>query len=248
MGHLAGVGIHALADEQPLKVELPLSGPEVARDQLLEADVGTAEGGLARVPVLDDGVVEAVLAAEVVRDELLVHPGALGDRTHTRASPALGGELGERRIEQRLARPLGVTLSLLWLRSPTWGRPDSTHAAAASCGSRSSAWSRRAPTSWLGLVSGSAQAAQGLGMLAVPFSFVSSAFVPIETMPALLRAFAGWQPLTFMINAWRGLVLGDPITATFERSLTFYVSGSLLWTLALLLLAMPLTLRAYRRG
>jgi ABC-2 type transport system permease protein len=85
-------------------------------------------------------------------------------------------------------------------------------------------------------------------MLAVPFSFVSSAFVPIETMPALLRAFAGWQPLTFMINAWRGLVLGDPITATFERSLTFYVSGSLLWTLALLLLAMPLTLRAYRRG
>ncbi len=36
---------------------------------------------------------------------------------------------------------------------------------------------------WLGLVSGNAQAAQGLSILAVPFSFISSAFVPIATMP-----------------------------------------------------------------
>lgn len=101
---------------------------------------------------------------------------------------------------------------------------------------------------WLGLVSGSAQAAQGLGMLAVPFSFVSSAFVPIETMPAVLRVFADWQPLTFMIDAWRGLVLGDAITATFERSLSTLVAGSLLWVLALMLVAMPLALHAYRKG
>ena len=61
---------------------------------------------------------------------------------------------------------------------------------------------------WLGLVSGSAQAAQGLGILAVPFSFLSSAFVPIDTMPGALEAFAKHQPLTFMVDAVRGLMLG----------------------------------------
>lgn len=101
---------------------------------------------------------------------------------------------------------------------------------------------------WMGLVSGSAQAAQGLGMLAVPFSFVSSAFVPVETMPGVLRVFAEAQPLTFMINAWRGLVLGDPVVATFDHTLAYYVTGSVLWSLALMLVAAPLAVHAYRRG
>ncbi|MDQ1648218.1 MAG: type transport system permease protein [Frankiaceae bacterium] len=100
---------------------------------------------------------------------------------------------------------------------------------------------------WLGLVSGSAQAAQGLSILAVPFSFLSSAFVPVETMPGVLQAFAAWQPLTFMVNTWRGLLLGDPVTATFGHSLTFYLVGSLVWSAALILLAAPLVLHAYRK-
>lgn len=101
---------------------------------------------------------------------------------------------------------------------------------------------------WMGLVSGSAQAAQGLGMLAVPFSFISSAFVPVETMPGVLRVFAEVQPLTFMIDAWRGLVLGDAFTATLDRSLSYYVTGSLLWSLALVLVTAPLAVHAYRKG
>ena len=100
---------------------------------------------------------------------------------------------------------------------------------------------------WLGLVSGSAQAAQGLGILAVPFSFVSSAFVPVDTMPAVLEAFAEWQPLTFMVNSWRGLLLGDPATATFDHSLEFYVVGSLIWAVGLAIVIAPLALRAYRK-
>lgn len=60
----------------------------------------------------------------------------------------------------------------------------------------------------LGLVSGSAQAAQGLSILGVPFAFLSSAFVPLDTMPAAVRAFAEHQPLTFMVDAGRGLVIG----------------------------------------
>jgi ABC-type multidrug transport system permease subunit len=101
---------------------------------------------------------------------------------------------------------------------------------------------------WLGLVSGSAQAAQGLGLLAVPFSFVSSAFVPIDTMPAVLEAFAEWQPLTFMVNSWRGLLLGDPFAATFEHSVEYYIAGSLLWALVIVVAVIPFAIRAYRKG
>jgi len=100
---------------------------------------------------------------------------------------------------------------------------------------------------WLGLVSGSAQAAQGLSLLAVPFSFVSSAFVPIATMPDGLQTFAEWQPLTFMVNAWRGLLLGDAATKTFSHSLEFYVVGSIIWAAAIAIAIAPLALRAYRK-
>jgi ABC-2 type transport system permease protein len=100
---------------------------------------------------------------------------------------------------------------------------------------------------WLGLISGNAQAAQGLSILAVPFSFLSSAFVPVDTMPAALEAFAEWQPLTFMVNSWRGLLVGDAATATFEHSLEFYVVGSLVWSAAIAIVIAPLALRAYRK-
>jgi ABC transporter DrrB family efflux protein len=101
---------------------------------------------------------------------------------------------------------------------------------------------------WLGLVSGSAQAAQGLSILAVPFSFLSSAFVPISTMPAVLQTFANAQPLTFMVNSWRGLLLGDAATRTFSHSLDYYVIGSLIWSVALVVIVAPLALRTYRKG
>jgi len=94
---------------------------------------------------------------------------------------------------------------------------------------------------WLGLVSGSAQAAQGLGILGVPFSFLSSAFVPVETMPAPLEWFSEHQPLTYMVDAVRGLMLGEP-------SLSASWTGSLVWSLALMLVFAPLAVRAYRRS
>jgi ABC-2 type transport system permease protein len=99
----------------------------------------------------------------------------------------------------------------------------------------------------LGMVSGSAQAAQGLSILAVPFSFISSAFVPISTMPQVLQWIADWQPLTFMVNSWRGLMLGDDMVATFDHSLGFYIVGSLVWCVALAAAGLFLALRAYRK-
>jgi ABC transporter DrrB family efflux protein len=97
---------------------------------------------------------------------------------------------------------------------------------------------------WLGLASGSAQAAQGLGILGVPFSFLSSAFVPVESMPRPLEVFAAYQPLTFMVDAVRGLMLGDDTAS--EHDLPAAVSGSLAWSLLLVAVFVPLALRAYR--
>jgi len=100
---------------------------------------------------------------------------------------------------------------------------------------------------WLGLVSGNAQAAQGLSILAVPFSFISSAFVPIATMPGPVQAFAKAQPLTFWVNSWRGLLLGDPVTRTFAHSLQYYIVGGLIWAAVLTVIFSPLALRTYRK-
>jgi ABC transporter DrrB family efflux protein len=100
---------------------------------------------------------------------------------------------------------------------------------------------------WIGLVSGSAQAAQGLSLLAVPFSFISSAFVPIDTMPPAVEAFAKVQPLTFMVNSWRGLLLGDAVTKAWDHSLTYYVVGSRVWSLVIIVIFTPLAVWSYRR-
>ena len=100
---------------------------------------------------------------------------------------------------------------------------------------------------FLGLVSGSAQAAQGLSILAVPFSFISSAFVPIATMPSAVEAFAKVQPLTFMVNSWRGLLLGDAVTKAWDHTLSYYIVGSLLWSLVIIVVFTPLAVWSYRR-
>jgi ABC-2 type transport system permease protein len=63
----------------------------------------------------------------------------------------------------------------------------------------------------LGLLASSADAANGytFGFLLLPY--VSSAFVPTETMPSWLHPFAEHQPVTPMIESVRGLLMGTPI-------------------------------------
>jgi ABC-2 type transport system permease protein len=100
---------------------------------------------------------------------------------------------------------------------------------------------------FIGLVAGNGQAAQGLGIIGVPFSFVSSAFVPVETMPAVLEPFARYQPLSFMIDAVRGLTLGEAAIAVGGQSLSTEIVGALLWTVAIVVVFGALGLRRYRR-
>jgi ABC-2 type transporter len=60
-----------------------------------------------------------------------------------------------------------------------------------------------------GLYARNAQAAQGMALILVPFTFVSSAYVPVSSMPNGLRAAAAQQPVTYMIEAVRSLSTGD---------------------------------------
>jgi ABC-type polysaccharide/polyol phosphate export permease len=69
--------------------------------------------------------------------------------------------------------------------------------------------------SWLsaaiGLVAGSPEAASGFTFLLMFLPCPSSAFVPINTMPAVIRGFAHHQPATPVIDSVRGLLMGTPV-------------------------------------
>lgn len=64
----------------------------------------------------------------------------------------------------------------------------------------------------LGLVVKTVEAVMWVGFVVVfPLTFASSAFVPTESMPTVLRVFAENQPVTLTINALRGLTVGTPL-------------------------------------
>src|SRR5271165_2980516 len=58
----------------------------------------------------------------------------------------------------------------------------------------------------VGLVAPSSESANSIGFIAVfPITFISSAFVPVASMPTVLQAFAKINPVTFVVNALRAL-------------------------------------------
>jgi ABC-2 type transport system permease protein len=61
------------------------------------------------------------------------------------------------------------------------------------------------------MVSKSVETASNLPMPLVLLPFLSSGFVPTDSMPAGLRWFAEYQPFTPMIETLGGLLMGDPI-------------------------------------
>jgi ABC-2 type transport system permease protein len=98
--------------------------------------------------------------------------------------------------------------------------------------------------SWLsaniGLRAKSAQAAQGAIFIPIfPLTFVSSAFVPIATMPEWLQPIAEANPVTVVVNAARGLIVGVVDTST--------VLLALGWIVGLVAVFAPLAIRTYRR-
>jgi ABC transporter DrrB family efflux protein len=100
----------------------------------------------------------------------------------------------------------------------------------------------------LGLLAGNSQAAQGMGMIVFPLAFISSAYIPVATLPGWLQAFADHQPLTPMVDTIRALTLGPDAQTILGYDLAHYLVPSLIWTAAILALFMPLAVARYRRG
>jgi ABC-2 type transport system permease protein len=69
--------------------------------------------------------------------------------------------------------------------------------------------------SWLsaaaGLLAGNPEAANGFTMIVMFLPYVSTAFVPADTLPSWMRGFAEHQPFTPVIETLRGLWMGTPI-------------------------------------
>jgi ABC-2 type transport system permease protein len=79
--------------------------------------------------------------------------------------------------------------------------------------------------SWLaaaaGLLARSAEAASGFTFVVMFLPYPSSTFVPIATMPGWLQGFARNQPVTPVVQAMRGLLLGTPVGAAPWRALAW---------------------------
>lgn len=94
---------------------------------------------------------------------------------------------------------------------------------------------------FVGLTSSSPEAAQALGFIVIfPLTFVSSAFVPVESMPAALQAFAEVNPFTIVVDAMRSLFLGAPAGNN--------VWGAVAWSLGIIAVFATLSVRRYKRA
>lgn len=63
----------------------------------------------------------------------------------------------------------------------------------------------------VGVVTRSAEAANGFGFFVMFLPYPSSAFVPVDTMPTWIHGFAEHQPITPVIETMRALLLDLPV-------------------------------------
>ena len=100
----------------------------------------------------------------------------------------------------------------------------------------------------MGLFAGSPQAAQGLSFLVFPLSFVSSAYVPVSTMPGWMQGFANNQPMTLMCNTVRLLTGGPAAQQLLGHPVSYYLWPSLAWTAGIILVFAPLATWKLKRS
>jgi len=96
---------------------------------------------------------------------------------------------------------------------------------------------------WIAVIAGlSAKTVEGAGAFAYPLiflPFISSAFVPTDTMPGPVRAFAENQPVTSIVNTIRELFAGQPVSSD--------IWVALAWCLGILVVAYVFAMITYHR-
>ena len=93
----------------------------------------------------------------------------------------------------------------------------------------------------IGLYSSTPEASNAIGFTAIfPLTFISSAFVPVDSMPAALEWFANVNPFTTVVDAMRHLWLGTPAGND--------VWGAVVWCVVILAIFAPLAVARYRKA
>jgi ABC-2 type transport system permease protein len=91
----------------------------------------------------------------------------------------------------------------------------------------------------LGLAAKSVETASNTPLFLTLLPFLSSAFVPTETMPAGLRQFSEYQPFTPVTQTVRGLLTGGPVGT--------YAVAAILWSAGIALVSYLWALSLYNR-
>ena len=93
----------------------------------------------------------------------------------------------------------------------------------------------------IGLLVSSPEAANSVGFIAVfPLTFISSAFVPVESMPDILQTVAEVNPFTVTVDAMRALWVGGEAGNS--------VWGAFVWALVIFAIAAPAAVARYRKA
>jgi ABC-2 type transport system permease protein len=96
---------------------------------------------------------------------------------------------------------------------------------------------------WIAVIAGlAAKTPDGAGAFSYPIiflPFISSAFVPTDTMPSAVRAFAENQPVTPIVEAIRNLLANQPVGNDIWVALT--------WCIAIIVVAYIFAMRIYKK-
>ncbi|WP_225340925.1 ABC transporter permease [Lysinibacillus capsici] len=90
-----------------------------------------------------------------------------------------------------------------------------------------------------GLAAGSMEGATAYSYPLIFLPFISSAFVPTETMPKIIRAFAENQPVTSIVNAIRALL--------YEGSVSNDIWPALMWCIGIIVIAYFFAIKQFKR-
>ncbi|WP_123042855.1 ABC transporter permease [Cohnella candidum] len=96
---------------------------------------------------------------------------------------------------------------------------------------------------WVAAISGlTAKSVDGVSALSYPLiflPFISSAFVPTDSMPKIVRAFANNQPVTSIVESIRALLSGQPVGN--------HIGIALAWCVGIMVLAYIIAMRTYQK-
>jgi ABC-2 type transport system permease protein len=93
---------------------------------------------------------------------------------------------------------------------------------------------------WVGTIARSARSVQGISMMILfPLTFLSNAFVPVDTLPSALQTFVNINPVSHLVSATRDLAN----TATISTE----VGWTLLAGIVVIAIFAPLAVRSYKR-